>query len=106
MAAHKEKQRWQQTFAVELSLARVEPWMTFCTIDVVVHWKQHKRRDVENYRHPVIKPLADALVVGHYLDDDTDQCLDVRSFHFAYPETWTMNPLLEGYMKITLGARY
>lgn len=78
--ALKEKQKWQNWFADEFMAEAVEKGMLFCAVSVTLRFKYRHRRDVENYRHPVIKPLADALVAGHWLDDDTDEWFKVDDF--------------------------
>lgn len=52
-------------------LEHVKVWFSLQFID------PGRRRDTENYRHPVTKPFADALVKAGYLDDDTDQYYEV-----------------------------
>lgn len=106
--AHQEKKRWEGLYLAELMVGRVAPSMCFCAVDIVVKWRRRNHRDVENYRHPVVKPLADALVKGRYLKDDTEEWFAVKDFRFEYPEgPWPWpHPGMTGYMDITLEAHY
>ncbi len=82
-AAAREKKTWEGRFLMELLAARVRKHMDHCTVEVTVRFKHKgggKGRDVENYRHPVVKPLLDALVKGGYIEDDTEQWVKVTDF--------------------------
>jgi len=78
--AFKEKERWQQTFMQEFMVAGMDKDMVHCKVDVTLRFKNRNRRDLENYRHPVMKPLADALVAGGWLQDDTEEWFVVEGF--------------------------
>jgi len=78
--AHREKQRWQKVFMDELMVRSVPRKMHACTVDVKLRFKGRYHRDLENYRHPITKPLADALVTGGWLEDDTDDYFKVATF--------------------------
>lgn len=104
---HKEKKAWEGKYLAELLVGRVDRHMQFCKVTIDVKWKRRNRRDIENYRHPIVKPLLDALVKGGYLDDDTDEYVEVVGLTFSYPETWPFDhPGLTEYMDITLEAQY
>lgn len=104
---YKEKRRWQDRYLTELMVARVVRGMTFCTVNIEIMWKSRRRRDVENYRHPIVKPLLDALVEGNYLEDDTDEFVKVGDVTFSYPKPWPYPALgLSGIMAIRLDATY
>ena len=60
--AVREKQRWQDTFSFELLAWGIPKDMLHCKVGATLFFKKRMRRDTENYRHPVIKPLADAFV--------------------------------------------
>lgn len=106
-AAAKEKKRWEAVFAVELLAARVDKGMSHCAVSVNVNWKRRNHRDLENWRHPVVKPLADTLVRFGYLPDDTEEFFVVKAFAFSYPEAWPYrHPGITAAMDISLEATY
>jgi hypothetical protein len=110
-AAHSEKKKWEGLIMMELLAARVPKPMQFCTVSVTLHFKNKsggKGRDKENFRHPVIKPLADALVAGGYLKDDGEEWFTVGDFELEVgPEEWPFrDPRLKSYMDIKLEAQY
>lgn len=110
-AGHREKKRWEGLIMMELLAARVPKPMQFCTVSVTLHFKNRsggKGRDVENFRHPVIKPLADALVAGGYIKDDREEWFVVGDFKIEVgPEEWPFyDPRLKSYMDIKLEAQY
>jgi hypothetical protein len=106
-AAHREKKRWEGLFLMELMAQRVRRNMTCCYAEIEVRWKHRNRRDIENYRHPITKPLADALVIGGYLPDDTEEFFKVRDMQFVYPDQWEhADPRLKEALLIRLEALY
>lgn len=110
-AAHREKKRWEGLYLLELMAGRVSKGMEFCKVDVTLRFKHKsggKGRDTENFRQPVIKPLADALVAGGYLQDDTDEWFAVGSFELeeAPPEWPHADPRVKSEMIIRLEASY
>lgn len=106
-ATHREKQRLQGLYLMELLAAKVPKPMEFCTVSVTVRWKRRNHRDLENYRHPVTKPLLDALVKGGYLKDDTEEQVAVGDFSFEYPQEWPyVDPRVTGETIIKLEAQY
>lgn len=81
--AAREKKMWEGRFLMELLAARVRKHMEFCSVDVTVRFKHKgggKGRDEENFRHPVLKPLLDALVKGAYIEDDGTKWVKVVDF--------------------------
>jgi hypothetical protein len=68
---YREKKRWQEIYTGLLLEQRVPKGMSHCRVHVALSFKDGRRRDVENYRPAVSKPLADALVAGGWLADDT-----------------------------------
>jgi len=92
--ASREKRRWQGAFLAELMIAKVPKGMTHCKADVTIRWKHKNHRDLENYRHPVVKPLADTLAppkgshAPRWLPDDTEEFFEVTGFRFEYPPEW------------------
>jgi hypothetical protein len=89
LIAHREKKEWQQRFLAEMMVSKVKRGMTHCNVSIEVRWKTRNHRDWHNYFHGVIKPLADALVSGNYLPDDTGDELSIDTpFVLVTPETW------------------
>jgi hypothetical protein len=86
--AVREKQRWQDTFSFELLAWGIPKDMLHCKVGATLFFKKRMRRDTENYRHPVIKPLADAFVAGGWLEDDTDAWFEVTGFRLECPSEW------------------
>jgi hypothetical protein len=106
-AAHREKQRWEGLFLMELLAAKVPRAMQFVTIDLTVRWKRRNHRDVENYRHPITKPLLDALKKGSYVPDDTDEYVHVKGLTFEYPTEWEyIDPRVTSELIVLLEASY
>jgi hypothetical protein len=78
--AHKAE--WEGIFmvlfmhgALPKNLAHVKVWFKLEFFD------PGRRRDPENFRHPLMKPFADTLVRGGYLADDTGEfftCVDLQ----------------------------
>lgn len=107
MKAHKEKKRWEDLYLLELMTAKVPREMTHVRVNVMIFWKRANHQEKENYRQPVIKPFADALKKGGYIEDDSDDIFEVGDFGFAFPAEWTFaDPRLKSYMLITLEASY
>lgn len=106
-STHSDKRAWEGKYLAELMVAKVRRHMTYCRITIDVKWKRFNHQETENYRHPIVKPLLDALVKGGYLPDDADEYQKVADLTFSYPEKWPFDhPGLKAYMDITLEARY
>ncbi len=74
--AHREKRQWEGVYAMLLLAAKVPRGMAKARVDATLEFVDNRRRDVENYRPAIAKPLADALVKGGWLADDTDEFFD------------------------------
>lgn len=68
---YKEKKRWQDIWTTLLLEAKVPKGMTRVQVNATLYFPTKHRRDVENYRTSLTKPLADAFVSGGWLPDDT-----------------------------------
>lgn len=69
------KKQWQAQFEMllmSLGLPRPIPIEGPMHVEVVLRFKDRRRRDSENYRVLLSKALGDALVNGGWLADDTD----------------------------------
>lgn len=78
--AAREKKRWEQIYTHLLLLEGFPRGMDSCEVSVNLRFRDKRRRDPENYRPAVVKPLADALVKGGWLADDTDNEFRVTRF--------------------------
>lgn len=109
-AAAREKKRWEGQYLLELLAARVEKRMSFCTVHVTLRFKHRsgKGRDAENYRQPVIKPLADALQAGGYLENDNEEWFKVDdvTVEEGIPEWPHADPRVKSEMIVRLEASY
>lgn len=104
---HIEKKDWQGKFLAELMLARAQRHMTHVNVAITVRWKTKNHRDWHNWFHSIIKPLADALVQGGYLPDDTGDELSVETpFVFEYPAEWPERALHKVELIVKLEAEY
>lgn len=108
MKAHSEKKRWEGLYLLELMAAKVPKGMSHVRTNVTVFWKRRNHQEKENYRQSVIKPFADALKKGGYIEDDSDDIFEVGDFAFAYPTVWPFSDAqrIKSYMLITLEATY
>lgn len=105
--AHAEKKRWQALFLSELMVAKAAKGMRFCSAEIAVRWKRRNHQDIENFRDNVIKPLADALVAGGYLNDDTSDWFHVADMRAEYPPEWPYaDPRLKCEVVVKLEASY
>lgn len=107
--AAKEKKRWEGLWLQQLMIVRADPFMSFAKANVAIYFPRRNHRDEENYRHPVVKPLADALQKGGYLRDDTAEWFAVGSFELLEgKETWPddMSPLVKALTVVNLEATY
>lgn len=108
---HKDKKKWEGLFMLEFMTRQVRKGMQLCTVNVTVRFKNRsggKGRDKENFRHPVVKPLADALVRGGYLSDDADELFKVGEFELEEGvEEWPhADPRIKSELVVQLVAQY
>lgn len=103
---YREKARWEGLYLVELLAARVPKAMVWCKADAVIKWRRRARRDEENYRGPISKPLADALVKGGYLPDDTSEFFRMGELRFVIDPLNDCSPLVKAQLVVTLEAHY
>lgn len=80
---HGEKLKWEGVFGFLFLAAKLPRNLAFVRADVTLHFKGAHRRDPENYRSPVSKPLADALVKGGWLPDDNPAHFEMGTFTIA-----------------------
>lgn len=83
-AAAREKKKWEGLFFTLCLANRLPKGLTRVTVNVELQFTDPgRRRDVENFRQPVIKPLADALQKGGWLPDDTAEFFQVGRFDIS-----------------------
>lgn len=70
---YREKRRWEGVWALLLMEQGAPRGMSFVRVDALIEVEDKRRRDSENFRPAISKPLADALVKGGWLADDTDE---------------------------------
>lgn len=121
--AAREKQRWESVYRGLLLERNVPKGMDHCTADILIQWKQRRRRDATNYIAPVIKPLADVLAppdriqgplrgvridnpAPRWLPDDTDEFFEFGRIRFEYPEWEHPDPRVKAILRVRLEARY
>jgi hypothetical protein len=105
--ARDEKRRWEGIYTLLLLAERAPTHMEFCEAEATIRWKRRNHRDSTNYLAPVVKPLADALVKGGWLPDDTDEFFKFEGVSFEYPEEWPhRDPRVKAELVIRLVARY
>jgi hypothetical protein len=108
--AYKEKKHWQQVFMAEFMVKGIPRKMHACNVDVTLRFRGRYHRDLENFRHPVSKPLADALVAGDWLEDDTSDYFTIIGFDMeegcVLHGPWRDNKDVKGEMVIKLDALY
>jgi len=82
--AHKEKagkRGWDGIFAMLAIRAKLPRRLDRVVVSVELQFSDPgTRRDPENFRHPVVKPLADALVKAGFIPDDTDNYFRIDTF--------------------------
>lgn len=81
-AFHREKKKWQGIFET-LMLATGFPreWESI-TVTVRLTFPEKRKRDEGNFRSLIEKALADALVNGRWIPDDTPEHFFLERVHF------------------------
>lgn len=85
--AYKEKRKWQEAWLTEMMVAKVPKYPRSAVLQIAIHWKHKRRRDVDNYYSGTLKPLGDALQVWG-MRDDTPEYLRVEKFEMRHCEIW------------------
>jgi hypothetical protein len=80
--ARDEKRRWEGIYAMLLLAEKVPTHMARCEAEAIIRWKHRNRRDETNYIAAIVKPLADCLVKGAWLPDDTGEFFKFRGVTF------------------------
>lgn len=74
-----DKGQWEGIFALLAMKEKLPKRCRFMSIDVeLIFTSPNTRRDAENFRQPIVKPLNDALVKGGWIEDDTEDFIVVN----------------------------
>lgn len=109
MQAHKEKKRWEGLYLMEFMVAKIPKNATHVEVGVTLRWRRRpgKPPEKENYRQPVIKPLADAMMYGGYIPDDNDSIFEVSRFTIEFPQDWPYaDPRVKHELILCIEAEY
>lgn len=101
--AAREKKKWEGLFFTLFLANRLPKGLESIVANVELQFdRPNTRRDVENFRQPVIKPLADALQHG-WIPDDTEEFFRVGRFTISPDKIDLANftPLVKRGMVIT-----
>jgi len=74
---YREKRHWEGIWGMLLIERKVPRGMMKAYVEVALEYADNRRRDAENYRQPISKPLADALVGGGWIADDTQDFFEM-----------------------------
>lgn len=74
---HKEKRQWEGIWGMLLLERRVPRHMVRVYVEVLLEYEDNRRRDAENFRSAISKPLADVLVKMGYIADDTSEFFEM-----------------------------
>lgn len=100
-ASHREKMQWEGIFGMLLLAARVPRPLGFTRLTVELQFTDRRGRDAENYRHPVVKPLLDAMKKGGWIADDTEDYVQVERVYLIEEKLEGAGPLVKARMTIT-----
>jgi Holliday junction resolvase RusA-like endonuclease len=101
-ASHREKMQWEGIFSVMLMATRVPKPLGFTHVTIELQFTDKRGRDAENYRHPVVKPLLDAMKKGGWLVDDTEQFVQVERLYLIEEKLTDAPPRVKARTTITL----
>ena len=103
-ASHRDKMRWEGIFGYLFMAAKVPKPLGFTRVTVELQFRDRRRRDAENFRQPVIKPLLDAMTKGGWLEDDTEDFVQVERVYLIDEPLKDASPLTKARMTITIQA--
>ncbi len=101
-SSHREKMMWEGIYGMMLIAGKVPRNLGHTRVTIELKFKAKRNRDAENYRHPVIKPLLDAMKKGGWLIDDTEQYVEVERVYLVEGTLEHPNPRVESQMVVTL----
>lgn len=80
--------------------------MTRCKASAMLEFKHANKRDVENFRPAIVKPLADTLVKGGFLPDDTEDFFIFERVEILKMPLEVPNPQVKGRLTVKLEPEY
>jgi hypothetical protein len=80
---YREKKRWEDIWTGLLLEAKVPKGMRKVAVKAALYFPTLHKRDAENYRSGLTKPLADAMVAGGWIPDDTAEFFNLVDFYIA-----------------------
>lgn len=102
---HKEKMRWEGIYMALILQAKLPKHLDYVSVHITLEYvRPNTKRDPENFRQPVVKPLADALVKAGYLPDDTREHFEVEDLVISKTKLEGAPPLVKS--RITLRIDY
>lgn len=105
--ASREKSRWEGLYMMLFLQCKLPKHLEFVRVGITLEFTTpNTRRDPENFRHPVVKPLADALVKGGYLPDDTADYFEVDHLVISKDKLTGLPPKSLVKSRITLAIDY
>jgi Holliday junction resolvase RusA-like endonuclease len=105
-AGHAEKKKWENIYGMLLLGSKAPRGMAYCKVKATLQFRDHRRRDVDNYRPAISKPLADVLVKGGWLPDDTAEFFQLESVEINKEPLVNPNTSVKGSITLLIGAAY
>lgn len=88
-----QKKQWEGIFFIMFLQARLPKGLVWCRADVELQFTTPgTKRDPENFRSPVSKPLADALVKAGYIPDDSPEFFEMGSLVVSREKLIVLKP--------------
>jgi hypothetical protein len=104
---HKEKAMWEGIYCMCFLQAKLPRPLEYVQADIVLGYtRPNTKRDPENFRHPVAKPLADALVKAGYLSDDDPEHFSIGIFEISRDKLDVPGSLVKSRIDVTLHYRF
>jgi hypothetical protein len=104
-AAHREKVKWEGIYGMLLLALGMPRGAVFIKVDAHLQFREARKRDAENYRSPISKPLADILVKGGWLADDTSQFFEFGTVTISHGLE-NPSPAVKSCITFTIEATY
>ncbi len=101
-ASHREKMEWEGIFAMLFVTQRIPRPLGFTRLTIELQFTVDRGRDAENYRHPIVKPLLDAMKKGGWIADDTEEFVQVERVYLDDEPLRGVGPLVKSRMTITV----
>lgn len=103
----KEKAMWEGIYMMLFLQGKLPKKLDWVGVGVVLEYTTpNTKRDPENFRHPVVKPLADALVKAGYIPDDNPDHFEVRDFAISKSKLVGVGPLVKSRINLAIDYRF